>query len=190
MKTISKLICIASVVLCGQVSAASIGWGSSPGTININDTFSVDIIGSGFTSNVDGGGVNLSYDSSVLNILSVSIDESVWDFGGTGISTGTIDNGAGSVDGIMMNTFGNVVTGNFVVATVQFQAMGPGTSGLGLSEFLLNPWASGGSLLNPDFLDGSLTVSDPSAVVPVPAAAWLFGSGLLGLVGMARRKKA
>jgi len=26
--------------------------------------------------------------------------------------------------------------------------------------------------------------------VPVPAAVWLFGSGLLGLVGMARRKKA
>lgn len=25
--------------------------------------------------------------------------------------------------------------------------------------------------------------------VPLPAAAWLFGSGLLGLVGMARRKK-
>lgn len=28
------------------------------------------------------------------------------------------------------------------------------------------------------------------AVVPVPAAVWLFGSGLLGLVGMARRKSA
>jgi hypothetical protein len=27
-------------------------------------------------------------------------------------------------------------------------------------------------------------------VVPVPAAIWLFGSGLLGLVGIARRKKA
>lgn len=26
--------------------------------------------------------------------------------------------------------------------------------------------------------------------VPVPAAAWLFGSGLLGLIGIARRKKA
>lgn len=26
--------------------------------------------------------------------------------------------------------------------------------------------------------------------VPLPAAAWLFGSGLMGLVGMARRKKA
>ena len=26
--------------------------------------------------------------------------------------------------------------------------------------------------------------------VPVPAAVWLFGSGLIGLIGMARRKKA
>jgi hypothetical protein len=26
--------------------------------------------------------------------------------------------------------------------------------------------------------------------VPIPATAWLFGSGLLGLVGVARRKKA
>ena len=27
-------------------------------------------------------------------------------------------------------------------------------------------------------------------VVPIPAAVWLFGSGLLGLIGIARRKKA
>lgn len=29
-----------------------------------------------------------------------------------------------------------------------------------------------------------------SASVPVPAAAWLFGSGLLGLIGISRRKKS
>ena len=37
------------------------------------------------------------------------------------------------------------------------------------------------------FDPGQLTLA---AAVPVPAAVWLFGSGLLGLVGMARRKKA
>jgi hypothetical protein len=32
--------------------------------------------------------------------------------------------------------------------------------------------------------------SSNATVVPVPAAVWLFGSGLIGLVGVARRKKA
>ena len=38
------------------------------------------------------------------------------------------------------------------------------------------------------FSSGS--ISPVISSVPVPAAAWLFGSGLLGLVGIARRKKA
>ena len=28
-----------------------------------------------------------------------------------------------------------------------------------------------------------------ASVVPVPAAVWLFGSGLIGLLGVARRKR-
>ena len=39
---------------------------------------------------------------------------------------------------------------------------------------------------------GTLVTVDVQIVppVPVPAAVWLFGSGLIGLVGVARRKKA
>jgi hypothetical protein len=29
-----------------------------------------------------------------------------------------------------------------------------------------------------------------TTVIPIPAAAWLFGSGLIGLIGLARRKKS
>jgi hypothetical protein len=37
--------------------------------------------------------------------------------------------------------------------------------------------------------NGTLTYSVPTpSAVPVPAAAWLFGSGLAGMVGVARRK--
>jgi hypothetical protein len=49
----------------------------------------------------------------------------------------------------------------------------------------INPYAT-------SLLDGSivLTLDYGISAIPLPAAAWLFGSGLLGLVGMARRKKA
>ena len=36
----------------------------------------------------------------------------------------------------------------------------------------------------------STVVFEPAAIVPVPAAVWLFGSGLLGLAAVARRKKS
>ena len=36
---------------------------------------------------------------------------------------------------------------------------------------------------------GEIEISGTLSAVPVPAAAWLFGSALIGLVGIARRKK-
>lgn len=36
----------------------------------------------------------------------------------------------------------------------------------------------------------AFSFSSSASVVPVPPAVWLFGSGLLGMVGIARRKKA
>ena len=50
---------------------------------------------------------------------------------------------------------------------------------IGFGEYTLN-------LNGPNSYDGTFEVSS----VPVPAAVWLFGSGLLGLIGVARRKKA
>jgi hypothetical protein len=47
----------------------------------------------------------------------------------------------------------------------------------------------GGTDLDPKLIFGDSFTVGVSAV-PVPAAVWLFGSGLLGLVGIARRKKA
>lgn len=44
---------------------------------------------------------------------------------------------------------------------------------------------------DPSGLSGKSMISgEPVAAVPVPAAAWLLGSGLLGMIGVARRKVA
>jgi len=75
----------------------------------------------------------------------------------------------------------------------------------GGNDFFANLSYTGGSLMG-SLSDGTLsggyttdlftgnvlvlaTVTEVQAV-PVPAAVWLFGSGLIGLVGIARRKKA
>ena len=177
---------VISLFLSGHLSAATITWDRSTTNVNVNDVFTINVVGTGFLSNVDGGGVNISFDHNVLNVLSVSINESVWDFGGFGISTGTINNSNGTIDGIMVNTFADV-TGDFVVATIEMQAISAGSSLLSLTEYDLNPWASGGSLINPDFVAASVNVSAITPI-PLPAAVWLFGSGLIGLIGLARRK--
>ena len=58
----------------------------------------------------------------------------------------------------------------------------------------LDAKASGGAYadayntLTMSFGDGSNIVA--GSVVPVPPAVWLFGSGLIGLIGIARRQKS
>ena len=60
----------------------------------------------------------------------------------------------------------------------------------------LNPGLPFGECTNSDCsgvalnLNGARVASGSISSVPIPAAVWLFGSGLLGLVGIARRKKA
>ena len=58
--------------------------------------------------------------------------------------------------------------------------------GIGGSPMVAGPFPG----FNANFDITSIHVDNITSAVPVPAAVWLFGSGLLGLVGVARRKKA
>jgi len=185
MKLLIKTAAAAAILLVAQqLQAATISWNDIDYSTNLNNVFTLDITGSDFDVNVDGGGVNLSYDPNIVNVLSVSIDESVWDFGSEGVDTGSINNTVGTVNGITVNAWSEV-TDDFVVASVDFIAVGSGVTDLTLNEFYFNPWASTGNSINPLFQAGEVTVSS----VPIPGAVWLFASGMMGLIGLSKRKK-
>jgi hypothetical protein len=70
---------------------------------------------------------------------------------------------------------------------VNTNVLGPDETGIGGSPMLAGPFT--GNNANFDFTTITITSITPAAI-PVPAAVWLFGSGLIGLVGVARRRKA
>lgn len=75
-----------------------------------------------------------------------------------------------------------------------------GTAASGATLGLANPKLGVSSYTNSGWLDVATTpnntshrlyaVSEQLVVVPLPAAIWLFGFGLLGLIGVARKKTA
>lgn len=159
-------------------NAASVGFNSTPAIISVGSSFSLTLEGTGFADVLDGGGLNFSFDPSILQVNSVVIDPK-WEFLP---SPGTIDNIAGTVDHIQFNTFANPIIGDFNIAVVNFQAIGAGTSALNLSLDDFNPFAAGGNLVAVAF--DTATVQ----IVPEASTASMLLAGL-GLLALARTKK-
>ena len=101
----------------------------------------------------------------------------------------------GSNDGVdYLFTNGTITAGTYINTTFDTLTM---SENFGFASF----WADlanggrieGGFMLTGDIAStfgGDTLIAKAGPVVPVPAAVWLFGSGLIGLIGIARRKKS
>ncbi|VAW79597.1 hypothetical protein MNBD_GAMMA15-1202 [hydrothermal vent metagenome] len=96
IKILGGLLVILLVLTAG-VEASTVSFNPSDTSADIGQTFSINLIGTGFTDIVDGGGVNLFYDASVLAVNSVTVDTTVWDFFD---APGAIDNTSGNVSDV------------------------------------------------------------------------------------------
>lgn len=79
-----------------------------------------------------------------------------------------------------------------VVVDFSAQLSGTGLDDADLANVIANPQDFYVNLHNMAFPGGAIRgqLCDPlPAPVPIPMAAWLFGSGLLGLIGVARRPR-
>jgi hypothetical protein len=176
-------------------ATTTVGFNPSESNVNVGQIFTVDIVGSNFTALDDypelaGGVIDLGFNTSgnVLAIESlvvtdppVVVNSAIFDFlpDGGGPETGSPY--PTTWPGIAFDTFANdPATGDFKIATISFRAVAPGTTSLVIlpsSQFF-----SSTAQIFPITPNGTVNV------VPVPAAVWLFGTGLLGLIGIARRK--
>lgn len=147
-----------------------------------NSLYTIDTI-TGSSTIVGNGGDpysssgDLAFIGGELYLSSVGGDDLFKLDTGTGVGTEIGNIGFGAVYGLATdNNIDLYGTTGITVLSVDV------TTGAGTA--LVNYGGQGlGSANGSAFLE-------EAAVVPVPAAVWLFGSGLLGLVGIARRKKS
>jgi hypothetical protein len=95
-----------------------------------------------------------------------------WQYSFSSAEFGRIDVNFGPFQLTEMDAFATAVSASFTL-----------TQGANV-EFFIADGPNGYEYSGDNF--GGISLS----TVPVPAAAWLFGSGLIGLIGIARRKKA
>jgi hypothetical protein len=102
----------------------------------------VDLMMSDFAT-TEGGGVELHYDSSLVQINSVVVDGTAWSF----VSRdGDINNDDGIVSNILFSSYQGV-SGNAKIATIELEFIGKGKGKIKLSEAASNPFASNGELI-------------------------------------------
>lgn len=210
-KTVLALAVVAAVGFAGAANAASQattavfnmysqkGLDQNPGNQNMTGPINVDSTVTGFIDTTAGtwgvqsttaffgltwtasnGGLISTTGSYALDTATGHVALAAPDTVGTNDAQMHFTVGAGQVAGIIDFAWGTT-TGIRVVNVWNVSACGSNTC---------YTTAAVPGMENGPFPGYNAQFNLTAAPVPVPAAVWLFGSGLLGLVGVARRKKA
>lgn len=181
MKKLIWLIMVACFVpTTGWAAPITVSFDPSSSVIGgVGDIFTVDIVAD-IPDPVLGWGLDVSFDTGVLDLTGVAIDP-LW-FPGF----------APDGDGLAGLAFPSPIFGSdIVLATLTFEAIAVGLSDLVASVtpldftegFPLAPPALPGSFAPITFVDGSVNV------VPEPGTFWLLGTSLVMFLGYAWRKR-
>ena len=180
-KITSGLLGLCALLMVSQSNAATVSVVPAVSNVDINDALTLTVQGTDIADTI-GGDFIVSWDPAQLQLTSTAGD----------ISTSAALNGFPfdfltdlSVPGSLVGSYGTfgTVTGptvNFL--SLDFIAIGAGPTSVDIFADLFDGL---GVRIDPlTHVPASVTIG----AVPVPAAVWLFGCGLIGLVGVARRK--
>jgi hypothetical protein len=162
----------ANVILVPSATTVGTGQTVDIDVISNNPAGGGDLILFGFDIDPNGLATGLSLDSIQLGSLFDSITSVADVAGAIALSTPP-----GSTDGQSVT-----------LATLSFTATGTGTQQLFVSGFL-SDGPDYGLYFEDFFFDQDVIALTSITIVPLPPALWLFGAGLLGLIGLSRRSK-
>ena len=193
IKKISIVLLVLSSVCMQstQVQAALISFAPSSQSVGLGDPVTVDLRISGLGDDIlTAFDLDIGFDDSILGFQSFTFGTGL-DVGFFGTINGVFDSG-GTVNVFELSfdddqDLKDFQPNDFILGTFDFSTLSVGTSALSIAVFGLA--GELGSSLDADVQSGSITVTAPAAV-PVPAAIWLFGTGLIGLIGFSKRRKA
>ncbi|MCG8670048.1 MAG: VPLPA-CTERM sorting domain-containing protein [Pseudomonadales bacterium] len=164
--------------------AAEVSITPSVSDVIVGDVFTLDVVATNFDVPTGGATIGMNFDSNYLNLVSIDLaDDSPFDF----VDALPAENG--SVDLLtLLAPFSGLEDpfGDFSTFTMTFEAVAEGNAYVSLFDDALDGWM--GSDLSPisvDYFNASVNVS----AVPVPAAVWMLGSGLIALFGLRRKTK-
>ncbi len=197
MKYFTRFIFGAILLSVSATSQAALVLGFSPSsqTVSVGSSLGVDLTISGLGNfapdSLGAFDVDVLFDNSILGFTGAIYGDPVLgdqlDLFSLGSFTGTTHTpGAGAVNlfQLSFDTVSDLDTmqaDSFTLATLTFDALAIGSSSLNFGSITLS-----------DAIGGALTANTAPGqvnVVPIPAAIWLFGTALLALVGLSRRRK-
>jgi len=109
--------------------------------------FTVDVVMNDFIVN-EGGAVTLRFNPKILQVSNVNVDQDYWEFVN---SNGHVNNDEGVISDIVFSSYQGV-SGNAVIATIEFRAISKGVSNIMLEESLTNPFSSNGEKISVSFV--------------------------------------
>jgi hypothetical protein len=195
MRRAPVLAGLAGFLLRGaSADAVLIDFAPSAQTVTAGAAVGVDIVVSGLGDlsepSLGTFDLDLSYDPSVLSVVSVTLTPLLGDVS-LGEAVEVVDLAtAGLVDLLLLSLLSpaeldSLQPESFVLATLSFDALAPGTSALALTQVLLGD--AFGADLDATTGTGAITVSIDGTPVPEPTLAGFLLAAVLGLVAARRR---